>query len=240
MATKPRHACASAAHAGSHSTGRPAAAHAASRPAGAATRKAAFGATALHYVRTPALKATALGAAIALSLPLALGTPSVDLLRVDEAYADQGSQVMEASASMPTALASLHDAVASIDVDALQRSAQAATLVDEALSHEGAPYAYGGTTPGGFDCSGFVQYCFRTALGMEVPRTSGEQAGLGTAVALGDLQAGDLVFWGSGSAAYHVGIALGEGRYIHAAGSGQGVVVDTMDYYCPSFAMRVL
>lgn len=126
------------------------------------------------------------------------------------------------------------------DQRARARVAQVDALMAEALSHEGAPYSYGGTTPSGFDCSGFVQYCFRTALGIELPRISGAQAGVGTPVGLDELQAGDLVFWGSGGGAYHVGIAVDGGSYIHAAGSGQGVVVDTMAYYCPSFAMRVI
>lgn len=126
------------------------------------------------------------------------------------------------------------------DQRARTRVAQVDALMAEALSHEGAPYVYGGTTPGGFDCSGFVQYCYRTAVGIELPRTSGAQAGVGTPVGLDELQPGDLVFWGSGAGAYHVGIAVDGGSYIHAAGSGQGVVVDTMAYYTPSFAMRVL
>lgn len=186
------------------------------------------------------MKVAALGAAIALSLPLAMGSLPAEPLYADEVYADQVSQVMELeveSEATPT-LSVLQDAVASIDMDALQRSAQVSAFVAEALQHEGAPYAYGGTTPGGFDCSGFVQYCFRAALGMEVPRTTWGQSELGTEVGLDELQPGDLLFWGSSP--YHVGIALGDGRYIHAAGSGQGVVIHTMDYYCPSYAMRVL
>lgn len=113
-------------------------------------------------------------------------------------------------------------------------------LLEEAMSHEGAPYVYGGTTPSGFDCSGFVLYCFRTALGMDLPRTAAAQSGLGTSVPMDSLERGDLLFWGSGGGVYHVGIYVGDGSYIHAAGDGQGVCVDTMTYFTPSFAKRLL
>ena len=113
-------------------------------------------------------------------------------------------------------------------------------LLEEAMSHEGAPYVYGGTTPSGFDCSGFVLYCFRTALGMDLPRTAAAQSGLGEPVPMDSLERGDLLFWGSGGGVYHVGIYVGDGSYIHAAGDGQGVCVDTMTYFAPSFAKRLV
>ena len=113
-------------------------------------------------------------------------------------------------------------------------------LLSEAMSHEGAPYVYGGTTPSGFDCSGFVLYCFRTALGMDLPRTAAAQSSLGESVPMDSLEPGDLLFWGSGGGVYHVGIYVGDGSYIHAAGDGQGVCVDTMTYFTPSFAKRLV
>lgn len=121
-----------------------------------------------------------------------------------------------------------------------QRDAAVDALTATALSFEGTPYSYGGTTPRGFDCSGFVLYCMREALGIDMPRTAAAQSALGERVAMDELQKGDLLFWGSGSGVYHVGIYLDDNTYIHAAGRGKGVCVQTFDYFAPSFAKRVL
>lgn len=121
----------------------------------------------------------------------------------------------------------------------ITQQANAYNLVDLALSLKGSPYSYGGTTPRGFDCSGFTQYCFRNALGIELPRTAAAQASMGEKVSMDDLQPGDLLFWGSGSGIYHVGIYVHDGTYIHAAGSGKGVRVQSMEYFHPTFAKRV-
>lgn len=113
-------------------------------------------------------------------------------------------------------------------------------LLAVAREHEGDPYAYGGTTPRGFDCSGFVKYCFQQALGIELPRTAGAQSSQGESVPFDELQRGDLLFWGSKSGVYHVGIYLEDGNYIHAAGRGKGVRVESMDYFMPTFAKRLV
>ena len=124
--------------------------------------------------------------------------------------------------------------------DTLAQQANATLLLGQAMSLKGSPYAYGGTTPRGFDCSGFTQYCFRNALGIELPRTAAGQAALGESVSMDELQPGDLLFWGSGSGVYHVGIYVEDGTYIHAAGTGKGVRVQTMDYFHPTFAKRII
>lgn len=124
--------------------------------------------------------------------------------------------------------------------DTLAQQANTTLLLGQAMSLEGSPYAYGGTTPRGFDCSGFTQYCFRTALGIDLPRTAAGQAALGESISMDELQPGDLLFWGSGSGVYHVGIYVEDGTYIHAAGAGKGVRVQTMDYFHPSFAKRII
>ncbi|WP_251212252.1 C40 family peptidase [Adlercreutzia murintestinalis] len=113
-------------------------------------------------------------------------------------------------------------------------------LVAVAQEQVGKGYARGGRGPDAFDCSGLVQYCAREALGMELPRTSYAQSTCGTDVALEDARRGDLLFWGSPGSSHHVGIYLGDGAYIHAAGSGKGVVVATFDYYAPTYARRVI
>ena len=114
------------------------------------------------------------------------------------------------------------------------------SVVDEAAAQLGVPYAYGGTTPSGFDCSGFTRWVFSHALGRELPRTAAEQSALGTGVSLDELVPGDLLFWGRGSGVYHVGIYVGDGEYIHASTGGGRVMRATFDYFAPDFAQRVI
>lgn len=121
-----------------------------------------------------------------------------------------------------------------------KRLEDAEHVVSDALEHVGARYVSGGMSPGGFDCSGLVKHAFATALGMDLPRTTYGQVTLGEEIALESAEKGDLVFWGSRSAPYHVGICLGEGQYVHAANHGKGVRLDTFDSYAPSFAKRIL
>jgi peptidoglycan endopeptidase LytE len=95
-------------------------------------------------------------------------------------------------------------------------------IVQSAYDHLGVPYAWGGTTPNGFDCSGFVQYVF-AQKGIDLPRTASQMFSRGTAVK--DLKTGDLVFFARGSI-NHVGIYLGNGNFISA--TNHGVKVETL------------
>ena len=100
-----------------------------------------------------------------------------------------------------------------------------------AISLVGTPYRYGGNTPeGGFDCSGLVTYVFRDMLDLRLPRTSRELAATqGSRIATDRLAGGDLVFFGSGGQVSHVGIYVGEGRFVHAPNSGGTVRLDRLD-----------
>ena len=83
----------------------------------------------------------------------------------------------------------------------------------------------------GFDCSGLVGYVFRSALGIELPRVSREMAHDDNAELINDrtaLAAGDLVFFGRKGRVDHVGIYVGDGRFLHAPSSGKDVRVDTL------------
>jgi cell wall-associated NlpC family hydrolase len=94
------------------------------------------------------------------------------------------------------------------------------SAVGTARAMIGTPYAYGGTSPGGFDCSGLVVYAFRQA-GVTLPRTSYSQWGVGTAVSRASIQAGDLVFFNAnGPGASHVGIATSNATVISATTHG--------------------
>ena len=89
-----------------------------------------------------------------------------------------------------------------------------------ALSQQGTPYAWGGTSPGGFDCSGLTMWAF-AKTGISLPRTSEAQYASGTTVAKPDVRAGDLVFFSTaGPGASHVGIALSKNMAVSATSSG--------------------
>ncbi len=92
-----------------------------------------------------------------------------------------------------------------------------------ALAAMGQPntYLWGGTVPPNFDCSGLMQAAF-ASVGVWLPRDAYQQEAFATAIAIADLQAGDLIFFGTPAKATHVGLALGDGRYIHSSGRDQG------------------
>ena len=116
-------------------------------------------------------------------------------------------------------------------------------LVQTSFAYIGVPYVFGGTTPGGFDCSGYVQYVFAKS-GIQLPRLSGEQFRMGQAVSYRNLRVGDLVFFTTYAAgASHVGIYLGNNEFINAT-SSSGVQVSKINskYWGPRYigARRVL
>ena len=83
----------------------------------------------------------------------------------------------------------------------------------------GTPYVWGGTTPSGFDCSGFTSYVYRNAIGKSIPRTSGAQYAASKKISKLQLQVGDLVFFNtSGGGVSHVSIYAGNNKLLHAAG----------------------
>lgn len=96
-------------------------------------------------------------------------------------------------------------------------------LTGTALALRGAPYRNGGTTPEGFDCSGFVQYVFGQH-GLALPRETREQFRMGSRVSRSQLRPGDLVFFTTvAPGASHVGIVVGDDQFVHAP-SSRGVV----------------
>jgi cell wall-associated NlpC family hydrolase len=99
-----------------------------------------------------------------------------------------------------------------------------------ALSLTGIKYTYGGSSPEtGFDCSGFVRYVFQQAAGLSLPHGALALSRLGQPVAMDQLQPGDLVFFNTLKSAFsHVGIYLGNKRFIHAPSSGGGIHIVSM------------
>ena len=107
-----------------------------------------------------------------------------------------------------------------------QTGSQAA---DAALSMVGKPYRYGGSTPRGFDCSGLVNYSYARA-GLRVARSTDALRAQATLIHASALRRGDLVFFDQeGKKFSHVGIYLGDGRFVHAPSSGGRVRIDPLD-----------
>lgn len=123
-------------------------------------------------------------------------------------------------------------------------SGKAQQIIANAKKYLGVPYVWGGTTPKGFDCSGFTQYIFRQS-GITLPRTTTEQYQIGTYVSKSNLKPGDLVFLQNTyrQGISHVGIYIGDGQMIHAS-SSKGIVISQLSssYYTQHYygARRVI
>jgi cell wall-associated NlpC family hydrolase len=107
-------------------------------------------------------------------------------------------------------------------------------LLIRAISLIGVKYKFGGNSAqSGFDCSGFVTHVFEASLAIKLPRSSYALGRLGTKVEKNDLRPGDLVFYNTLHRAFsHVGIYIGEGRFVHAPSRGKSVeIVDMSDPY---------
>jgi cell wall-associated NlpC family hydrolase len=132
---------------------------------------------------------------------------------------------------------------------AASASSKAAQLVALAKTYLGVRYKYGGASPSGFDCSGFTYYVFKNSAGVTLPRTATGQYNSGyTKVSKANLQVGDLVFFSrtsGGSTIGHVGIYIGDGKFIHSSSpTSGGVIISALSesYYSARYygAVRVL
>ncbi len=108
-------------------------------------------------------------------------------------------------------------------------------IIDYAAKFLGCKYVYGGNTPSGFDCSGYVKYVFKH-FGVDLTRTSASQYSNSVRIKKSELKIGDLVFFSQtagSSKVGHVGIYVGGGQFIHAAAPGKGVRYDSLNssYY---------
>lgn len=124
-----------------------------------------------------------------------------------------------------------------------QPASKAAAIITTGKQYLGVKYVYGGTTPSGFDCSGFVQYIF-AKNGVNLPRVSRDQFKVGTPVSFNNLQPGDLVFFSlaKNGVVDHEGIYIGNGQFLNAASSKGVTIYDLGPYWKSAYigAKRVL
>ena len=115
------------------------------------------------------------------------------------------------------------------DAASSARPEAARAAAGAALKMVGRPYRYGGASPAGFDCSGLVQYSYRQA-GLVLPRSTEDQLRASTRIRTSAIRRGDLLFFDEeGKKKSHVGIYLGDGRFVHAPSSGKHVRTDSLD-----------
>jgi len=111
-------------------------------------------------------------------------------------------------------------------------------LVNYSMTFLGTPYVWGGTTPRGFDCSGFTKYVY-AQMGYTLDRTAAQQLNNGTSISKSELEIGDLVFfkntYNTNAAASHVGIYIGDNQFIHAADGGVKITSLDHSYYAPRY-----
>lgn len=151
----------------------------------------------------------------------------------EQAEAASRSQEREPIQQQEAAPAEQQQTAAAPEVPASKNGASIAAYAQKFI---GAPYVAGGTTPAGWDCSGFVQYVF-AQFGINLPRTSGAQAGVGVAVpSLAQAQPGDILANGM-----HAAIYIGNGMVINALNPAQGTqITDTSVFYGGYSIRRVL
>ena len=135
------------------------------------------------------------------------------------------------SSSTTTATATAYSASASTSTSTTSSTASYSSVIAAAKTFIGTPYEQ-------MDCSAFTQAAF-AKVGRSIGRTTYAQATIGTHVSFSQAQAGDLIFWGSDSAPYHVVIYLGGGQYIASPTYGETVSIKSTAYYTPSFAIHM-
>jgi cell wall-associated NlpC family hydrolase len=154
--------------------------------------------------------------------------------------------ILSGCASQSARLADTETEPAAATVPVIDAIDRASSVALQALAHLGTPYRVGGLSPQtGFDCSGLVAYVYREGAGLALPRNTFDLSHLGAPVERAALRPGDLVFYNTQRREYsHVGIYLGEDRFIHAPASGGEVRVESLraDYWVRRYngARRVI
>jgi len=139
---------------------------------------------------------------------------------------DQAATAKQAATSKQVVLKTITNAAPSFTPSRGGATVSSNAVIAYASNFLGIPYVWGGTSPSGFDCSGFTQYVF-AHFGVNLPRISEDQQNVGTFVSRANLQPGDLVFFGT--PAHHVGIYVGNGNMINAPHTGAVIRMQTLN-----------
>lgn len=154
-------------------------------------------------------------------------------LAADGSHLDVSSVLDQISAqaqAQTQPAAAMDDVVAKVVKKAAKlKATKIEKVLEFAKSLKGTPYVYGGSTPSGFDCSGFTMYCYGKA-GVSLSHNAQAQFYQTKSVSTKSMKPGDLVFfgWGTGSI-NHVGIYVGDGKYIHSPHTGASVRIESLD-----------
>ncbi|EOC62166.1 C40 family peptidase [Neisseria meningitidis] len=155
------------------------------------------------------------------------------MFAVRPALADELTNLLSSREQILRQFAEDEQPVLPINRAPARRAGNADELIGNAMGLLGIAYRYGGTSVStGFDCSGFMQHIFKRAMGINLPRTSAEQARMGTPVARSELQPGDMVFFRTlgGSRISHVGLYIGNNRFIHAPRTGKNIEITSLSH----------
>ncbi len=115
-------------------------------------------------------------------------------------------------------------------------SVSSSAIVNKAYQYLGVPYVWGGSTPSGFDCSGFVQYVYKSQ-GINLPRVSRGQAASGSNVSIANAQPGDILYFGQSSVT-HVGIYIGNNKMIHASRPGKPIQIVDIGWHVRNYKIK--
>ncbi|MGW1076853.1 C40 family peptidase [Streptomyces sp. NPDC002537] len=159
----------------------------------------------------------------------------------DEARASRASERKNLSAKSATGSSeeAADAASSSSETPTNTGSGSVSTLISFLQAQVGKAYVMGSTGPSSYDCSGLVMAAY-SQIGIDLPRVSQDQSAHGTQVSLSNLQAGDILYWGSSGSAYHVAVYIGGGKFIGAQNPSTGVVERDLSYSPPTGAVRVL
>lgn len=134
----------------------------------------------------------------------------------------------------------LNQIVSKLETDIKNFKTNGQKVVEQAMTYLGVPYVWGGKSPSGMDCSGLTQLAYRNALGKEIGVWTVAQESSGSVASVSDAEVGDLLFWGGHGSTYHVGIYIGDGKFIHAPQPGDVVKISNLTDFMPDFALKVI
>lgn len=134
----------------------------------------------------------------------------------------------------------LNKSISKIQTDIENYVSLGQKIVNQSKTYLGVPYVWGGKSANGLDCSGLTSRVFREVYGKEIGSVTTQQENSGTVISVSEAKEGDLYFWGSHGSTYHVGIAIGDGTFVHAPVPGDVVKITHINDFMPSFALRVI